>query len=351
MYTDYTDENDNESYYSDDDNNRQQNGEKFKKIIIFVLVFIILLILILIMAKGCSKKSNANKQTTSQSETLKPTVNIGRETLALDVGESFENGSEVLNTKNPNPVITWRSDDSSIASVNDEGYITGESEGETKVTAFYRENGKVYTNSCIVTVTSKETKLESINLTQKEISLKIGNKFLIELTTTPIDAKVGKLIFASDDPSIVKVDEKGIITAIAPGTTRVTIKSEDESVTTSMVVVVTKSDSPIVIEPSKIDIAGITNGLSIGKTAEIIYNVYPNNSTNKSVTFKSTNTKVATVNDKGIVTGVGAGTCTIIISTSNNITGSIDVTVASNTVKVTGITVVGSTSITGSAIP
>ena len=361
MYTDYNDENDNESYYSDDDN-RQQNGEKFKKIIIFVLAFIIVLILILIMAKGCSKKSNNSK--TSQVSNVSPTVLIGRETLALDVGESFQNGVDVLNTKNANPVVTWRSDDSSIASVNDEGYITGQSEGKTTINVVYKENNKYYTNHCIVTVTKNVVKLESINLTQNEITLSIGRKFLIELTTSPADAKVNKLIFTSDDSSVATVNDRGVITAVAAGTTRISIKNEDDTISTSMVVVVPKSntssstpkntepvketqteDTPIIIQPTSIDIAGIENGLTVGKTAKIIWNVLPNNATNKKVTFTSSNTKIATVNSDGVVTGVSAGTCTIIVATSNNITKSIEVKVNSNVISVSGVSIVGSTKI------
>ncbi len=347
MYTDY--EEDNESYYSDDDNNNSQNGERIKKIAIFILVFVILIVLILLLAKSCTKKnSNSNNNTANNvTKNQTPSIVMSRNTLNLDVGDEYELLVDILNTKNSNPIIEWVSDDTSIASVNDEGFIKAEGEGITSIIAKYEENNKNYTSTCRVTVTSKVITLESIKLSQKNINLKIGNVFLIEVTTNPSDAKVDKFIYESDDTSIATVSEKGFIRGVSEGTTTITVKTEDGSVSETMSVNVSNDKNTVtVIEPTEIEILGFTNGLSVGKTTQAVVNITPNSATNKNVTWASSNENVCKVDKNGKVTGVSAGSCTIIASTSNNITSSKEITVSSNTIPVEKISVVGTTNIT-----
>lgn len=60
-----------------------------------------------------------------------------------------------------------------------------------------------------------------------------------------------------------------------------------------------------------------TLNLSIGISSTLLATVLPENATNKSVSWSSSNTSVATVSSNGIVTGVGAGTATITVTTSD----------------------------------
>ena len=354
MYTDYEDEkesenvNDNDSFYSDDDG-KEQNSERIKRIAIFILIFVIVIVLILLMAKGCSKKNtntNTNNSTSQNEKKQTPTILINRETISLSVGEEFELQADVLNTKNTEPIISWRSDDTSVASVNDEGFVKAEGEGTTAIIATYKENNKIYRNACVVTVTQKIVKLESIKLSQKEINLNKDGTFLIEISISPKDAKVEGFVFESSDTNVVTVNDKGKITAIGTGTAVVTVKNEDGSISETMSINVTDDKQTVtVIEPTEVEIVGFTNGLTVGKTTQAIHNVLPNSATNKEVTWKSSNENVAKVNGKGVITGVGPGTCTITVSTYNNITASKEITVSANIIPVDKITINGSTTI------
>ena len=352
MYSDYEDEKEieNESFYSDDDSGSSgQNSEKIKKIAIFILIFVILIVLILLLAKGCSKKTNTKDDNSSSQvvEKTTPKVMIGRSSLSLSVGEEFELQADVLNTKNNNPVIMWRSDNSSVVSVNDDGLVKAEGEGTAAIIVSYKENNKTYKNSCVVTVTEKVVKLESIKLSQKEITLKKNGTFLIEISVAPKDAKIDKFIFESSDTNILTVNEKGKITAVGVGTAVVTVKNEDGSVSETMSVNIVEDKNTItVIEPTGIEIVGFTNGLTVGKTTQAVVDITPYSATDTTVKWKSSNENIAKVDKNGVVTGVSAGTCTIIAVTSNNITASKDITVSPNVIPVEKITISGSTSIT-----
>lgn len=342
MYTDYEEEN-NESYYEDD--NKKFDKEKLKRIAFIVIASVIFIILIVLLAKGCS--NSKNKRNTSYNDEV-PTVVVGRESLSLAVGESFNLDADVLLASIANPVIKWYSEDSSVASVNDQGYITAEAIGETNIVALYRQDGKVYRNACKVTVTSNVVTPTSISLGQESVTIKRGGTLLLQVIVTPNDAKVDTLVYSSDDTTIASVDKKGYVHANTVGTTTITVKTSDEKLSSSITVKVVSPSSPeptpVVINPTGIKIEGLSSGLSVGGKANVIYSVLPSNATNKTVTWRSSNPQVATVSN-GVVTGVSAGTCSIIATSSNNLSSQLTVTVQSNKVSVTGVSITGATTI------
>ena len=76
--------------------------------------------------------------------------------------------------------------------------------------------------------------------------------------------------------------------------------------------------------------------LEKGNSYALVATVQPSNAENKAVSWKSSNTAVATVNGDGVVNAVGSGTATITVSSSNGITASCIVTVREKTVVDTG---------------
>jgi len=97
-------------------------------------------------------------------------------------------------------------------------------------------------------------------------------------------------------------------------------------------------DNPNPIDPTAITLSASTLSVGEGKTASLTATISPSNATNKSVTWTSSNTAVATVSG-GKVTGVSQGTATITATTKNGLTATCKVTVTESVVvKPTGIT-------------
>ncbi|MGB5664803.1 LamG-like jellyroll fold domain-containing protein, partial [Eudoraea sp.] len=69
------------------------------------------------------------------------------------------------------------------------------------------------------------------------------------------------------------------------------------------------------IEPTSVNVSPTTLNLYVGATSGLTETVLPSNATNKSVTWLSNNTSVATVNSSGLVTAVSAGSATITVTT------------------------------------
>jgi len=86
---------------------------------------------------------------------------------------------------------------------------------------------------------------------------------------------------------------------------------------------------PVVISVTGVTISGAaTHNMNIGQVLQLSATVLPSNATNQGVTWRSSNTNVATVNANGRVTAVQAGTVTITVTTvDGNRTASVTVTV------------------------
>ncbi len=350
MYTDYVEEDENQennenfdnSYY-EESGNSGDNKEKIKKIAFLALLFCIVLILIVVIAKGCSGKNDDNNGGNSNINN-DVVIALNRTSIALKVGEEFNMVAQVLNADVSNPIVIWNSEDTNIVTVNDDGNIMAISEGTTRIIASYKDNDNIsYSSECEVTVTNNVKKIESIKIQQDNFTLKKGEEIVLQIEVTPKDAEVENLIFSSDNTSVATVSESGTVNAIGVGTTTITVKTQDEELSDSVTVTVIE-DGTTIIRPTDLVIRGLSQDVYVGGSAEILTDIIPSNATNQTLIWTSSNTSIATVNN-GIVTGKKAGTCKIIVSTSNNISREISITVHSKQVNVTGIEVTNGTSV------
>lgn len=90
-------------------------------------------------------------------------------------------------------------------------------------------------------------------------------------------------------------------------------------------------DDPVTVPVTGVTITNCVNSIKVGSTGTIIWKVSPDNATDKSVSFTSSNTSVATVSSTGVVTAIAAGTATITVKTTDgNYTATCNVTVTND---------------------
>lgn len=188
----------------------------------------------------------------------------------------------------------------------------------------------------------KETEGEDKPATSIQISntgsitpLLIGDKVTAKAVLTPSDS-TSTYTWSSSNTSVLTINENtGEITALKEGVSAVTVTTDNgESAMVNVTVnAPTILPTSVLIDPTSMSFT--VNGSA--KTATAI--VYPSNATNKTVTWKSSNTAVATISASGSVTPKAAGTATITATTVNSKTDSITVTVKSETILPTSITV------------
>ena len=174
----------------------------------------------------------------------------------------------------------------------------------------------------------------NITLSSESISLVEGDSQTLTATVSPSNATNKKVIWTSTDGSIASVDN-GKVTALKPGITTIKATSDDGGKTATCQVTV--NARVYNVESVSLDKTSIT--LTEGDSETLTATVYPDNATNKNVSWKSSDESVATVSN-GVVTAIKAGTATITVTTENGSkTATCQVTVKAKQINVAYINI------------
>ena len=211
--------------------------------------------------------------------------------------------------ENAQPEVVYTSGDATIATVDENGVITGVAEGETTITATVGELSASRTVSVIIPVDS---------LTAEDISLHLADGAApLTYVVTP-EHFTGNLTFASADESIATVDAAGQVTPVAVGDTTVTVTAPNGLTATAQIRV---WDGPkeLNLAPAKTEVTK-GSGTQIGVTDE-----QGNNVEAESLTWASSDETVAQVSG-GWVDVTGTGAVTITASTEYGVSTSVELT-------------------------
>ncbi|MBP5204158.1 Ig domain-containing protein [bacterium] len=165
-------------------------------------------------------------------------------------------------------------------------------------------------NSCKCKKTG--TQIESIEFAQEKISVKKGSTTNLILVIKPIDLSSSELTWESSNTNVAVVDSKGVLRAVGVGTVTITVTTAEGKTATCIVQVVAES-----VDAESIELSSDDTTIYVGSSTQIIAKISPENSTNHDLVWSSSDTSIATVDDKGIVTGVKQGTVTITAKTSD----------------------------------
>lgn len=211
--------------------------------------------------------------------------------------------------ENAQPEVVYTSGDATIATVDENGVITGVAEGETTITATVGELSASRTVSVIIPVDS---------LTAEDISLHLADGAApLTYVVTP-EHFTGNLTFASADESIATVDAAGQVTPVAVGDTTVTVTAPNGLTATAQIRV---WDGPkeLNLAPAKTEVTK-GSGTQIGVTDE-----QGNDVEAESLTWASSDETVAQVSG-GWVDVTGTGAVTITASTEYGVSTSVELT-------------------------
>ncbi|MEE3343660.1 MAG: Ig-like domain-containing protein [Bacilli bacterium] len=248
--------------------------------------------------------------------------------IVVGVGVNYNLSASVVPSDASDSKLNWLSRNELVAFVAN-GVIIGKSPGETTVV--------VTTNNGIkkefkVTVVNQKVPIESITVNSDKMDINIGEKKKLAYTIAPSNASY-KTLRVDFDKNIIDVNNEGEVTGIKAGSSQVTITS-DNGKSASMTVVVaspTVNVSAIKLNNTKLDMAN-------GDSSKLVASVYPNNATQRNLSWGSSNNKVVVVDGAGNIKAVGVGTATITVSSSNQIKATCVVNVKDRIVKVNKIT-------------
>ncbi|MBP3892347.1 MAG: Ig-like domain-containing protein [Solobacterium sp.] len=229
-------------------------------------------------------------------------ITVTPEILELEVGKTGQLNVFFEPEDADYQEVNFESSDKTIATVDANGLVTGVAQGLTEIT-ITSENGKKAT--CLVLVIQPVT---SISITPKTLYLNVGETKPITISIKPEDATDQRFTLYNPDNTIALLNEDWTLTGIKPGTITLTVFSTNGKTATSKVVV-----RQPVTSISMYKLVTITEGDTFSLKAII----QPSNASNKKVTYTSSNPKVATIDQNGLLTAIKAGTTRITAKTQD----------------------------------
>ncbi|XWN53283.1 DUF5057 domain-containing protein [Anoxybacillus flavithermus] len=209
-----------------------------------------------------------------------------------------------------------------IISIDQNGVITAVKEGTAQVTAKVKDMfGNVKTTTMTVIV---RIPVDSISI--NDFTVHVGETIPIPVTVSPADAKkavsysLGNSLYAEINGA------NGTITGLKEGVTTLTVQAfnrNDELIEKTVTVTVQAIPvTAVVVSPTVANI-------NIGETTTLTATVAPNDATYKTITWRSSNPNIASVDENGRVTGLSTGQVTITAQAHNGVVGTAIVHVGS----------------------
>ena len=246
-----------------------------------------------------------------------------------DLAQTPSFTAKILPENTANKNVTWKSSDTSIATVSSSGVIKAVSNGTCKITATTKDGTNLSASvDIIVDIKAKSVALD-------KTSLKIASKNSINklvATVTPSQASQ-KVAWSSSNGKIATVDSKGRVKAVSNGKCKIIATTTDGTNRTAScdVTVDVKFVTGISFDFNSYT---ITN---VNQTPVFRPNITPSDAEDKNVRWSSSNTKVATVSSSGVIKAAGNGTCKITATTTDgtNLSASFNITVNIKATKIT----------------
>lgn len=199
--------------------------------------------------------------------------------------------------------------------------VIGIAAGEATLTLTL-SNGSTYTHA----ITVKEVLPTEIKITNNRADerIEVGTKILLAVTWMPENTSLKELTWKSSNSKVVKVNPDGTVEAVGIGTADITAKHNSG----------VSAKISLTVEPTPVTSISLTTDQDISKKFikgdkfTITALVFPQNATNKTVTFASSDESVVKVSNKGVVTAVNVGDAKITVTSTDGITTTLNVKVS-----------------------
>lgn len=203
--------------------------------------------------------------------------------------------------------VNWTSNNKKVATVDKNGKIKATTnKGTTYVNAIAKDGSKIRTRILVVV----GEKVKKITLNKTSITLNRSTKnitYQLKKSIKNKNATYKCVSWYSSNKNVATVNSNGKVTIKHRGKVVITVKAKDGSNKSAKCKIIVKQLVTKLSYNSKKQAKEVYRN----KTIKFAVTVVPSNANNKGLTYSSSNKKVATVNSKGVVKGIKAGTVTI----------------------------------------
>lgn len=261
-------------------------------------------------------------------------ITVENNNCTIYVGKPQTITASVENTGEDAPaktVLVWKSSDESIVKVDNRGKVTGISAGKAEVTVSAQDDETI----CASIGVEVRIPVKTLTIEPKKAELYIGGteeqaKTALNCTIAPEDASDRQAVWSSSDEKIATVDQNGVVTAVAKGSTVITATDLTGTKKATCKVTVAQAVTGIEMEKEEYTVPA-------PKTVQIKATVSPADAYNKKLVWSSSDEKIATVSDRGVVKGVTEGEVTVMAASADggNVAASCKVKVVMPVGKIT----------------
>ncbi len=240
-------------------------------------------------------------------------VKLNKTSASLKIGETVTLSATAGPANADNKTIKWSCSPSSVASVSDNGVVIAKKAGTAKVTAT-AVDGSGKKAVCKVKVTDPNVKVTGVKLNKSSASIDKGKTITLTATVKPKNASNTKVTWKSSNTSIATVSSDGVVTAKKAGTATITATTKDGNKKATCKVTVKEAKT---VKVTGVSLNKTSASVEKGNSITLKATIKPSNATNKNVTWKSSDKRIATVDSNGKVKGVKKGTATITVTTKD----------------------------------
>lgn len=248
--------------------------------------------------------------------------------VTLKIGETSSYSAQ--STTSEGETLKYSSSNESVATVDQNGLITAKSVGTVTITqvVIKSDSSEKEGTKKTIEIEVKADVIAATGITVSNTSISVVKDATANLTATvtPETATDKTVAWSTADASIATVDSNGVVKGVKEGTTKITATANGG---TNVKAEVSVTVTAATVAVTKVSITESSN-VAKGETKQFKAKVEPDNATNKTVTWKSADTKIATVDAEGKVTGVAAGKVKI-TATCDGKEASVEITVSDGT--------------------
>ena len=234
-------------------------------------------------------------------------INLNTTSATLTVGETQQLTATISPSNATNKSVTWSTSNSSVATVSSSGLVTAKGEGSATITCKADDGSGKYA-TCSITVKNSVVYVTSISLSASSATLEVGDTKQLTATVSPSNATNKSVTWSTSKSSVATVSSSGLVTAKGEGSATITCKADDGSGKYATCSITVKNS---VVYVTSISLNASSATLEVGDSKQLTATVSPSNASNKSVTWSTSKSSVATVSSSGLVTAKGEGSATI----------------------------------------
>ena len=235
-------------------------------------------------------------------------IKLDKTQLTFNVGDTYRLTATVNPDDAYDKTMVWTSSNPAVVSVESnnntyENLLTAVGSGSA--TIFVETNDGGFMAYCNVRVLQPVT---GMTLSNTEMTVRKGTEFYLNATVTPDTADDKTIVWSTSDPTIATVSDEGKVITVGVGQCIITATNPASKVAASCTV--------NVLEPlTGLSLNTYYQNMVKGTKFVLLPIVEPSTASNKNVVFWSSDTDIATVDEKGVITAVKGGVCEIVVTT------------------------------------